>query len=154
MKRIPTTVGHIRNRFRVKAAKCKSCRIDAPIRQKPLRSVMSYPDSKMVSIENTGLPLKLHTTGATRQLAPQGSVNLMGMMASLPAQRRLPCTHWTEGWVGLMAVWVFWKTHKSPYTGNLLARSQSLYLLSYASTHSSLERSYYQSTSSPIGNLL
>ena len=71
MKRSPTTVCHIPNKIRKKTAECKSSRIDAPIREKPLRSIMSYPNRKMVSVENTGLPHKLDTTAAIGQLAPK-----------------------------------------------------------------------------------
>jgi hypothetical protein len=111
MNRSPTTVCQIPNRIRIKAAQCKSSRIHAPIREKPLRSVMSYPNRRMVSVENIGLPHKLHTTAAARQLAPKARLTLwvvMGMMASLSAQ--------TGGWVGLMAgLGVLEKTEISPH---------------------------------------
>jgi hypothetical protein len=148
MKRSPTTVCHIPNRIRVKAAKCKSSHIDAPIREKPLRNVMSYPNRKMVSVDNTGLPTQI-----THYCSYQTTCSQVGMMASLPAQS---CTVPTEQEAGSSSwpVLVFWKRQKSPHTGNLLARSQSRYLLSYATIHSSLDRSYYPSTISPGGNLL
>jgi len=128
MKRNPTTVCHIPNRIRVKAVKCKSCRIGAPIRQKPLRSVMSYPNWKMVSVENTGLPHKLHTTAATRHLAPKARLAFWVWWPLYTRRKSSPVpTEPEAGW----ASWrfgCFGKRHKSPHTGNLLALSQSLYL--------------------------
>ena len=135
MKSSHTTACHIPNKIGVKAPKCESSRIDASIREKPLRSVMSYPYRKMVSVENTWLPHKLHNTAVTRQLASS--------------------SHWTDGWVSLSRFGCSGKREKSPATPGIFpTRSQSLYLLIYTSSHTSLERSYNQSTSSPICSLL
>jgi hypothetical protein len=85
----PTTVRHIPNKIRINAAKCESSRIDAQIREKPLRDDIISRQKNGFSREHW-TPTQITHYCSYQTTCPQGSINLMGTIASLPAQTNPP----------------------------------------------------------------